>query len=198
MSNEPINLTEQDLADIEQMHAEEAYNPAEREPLLVIWEDLLSHIDTERHAKITLPIAQKTVSRWPQLSYADMPRYHELYFEYLNQMRQPVLDALSADPESREVPGNEDAETNRKHYLEILFEWNALASLWQFQWETTDPEAAIKIAAMIDANGFFLSQTGLVAHFHEIGLRLTEEEQQAMADRVMAYEESLLQGADGE
>ena len=192
MSNEPIEeLTEQDIADLELLQEDANPGAIIRQPLLVIWRELLSNIDTERNARITLAQAQKITSTWPQLEYGDVPAYLDMYYEFLQEMRGIVLAELDSDPKAEEQFGDDDAVENRQHYINILFNWNLATSRWEKQWNTTAHNAAIGVAAIVDAHSFFLSQTGLVAHLNEIGFQFTEEDSAKLAQELAEAEAEL-------
>lgn len=195
MSNEPIEpleLTEQDMEDIEKMNSEGEEAPPAPQPrtLLEVWKELLANIDTERDNKIPLPIAQRIVSTWPQLTFGDVTTYMSLYYEYLDQMRQVVLEEIISDPDALENV-EDDATENWDHYRSILFGWHKLAVEWQHDWSTDDSDAAVNMAAIIDAHGFFLSQTGLVAHLQEIKFEFGPEDQEALQKDLTEFEAGL-------
>jgi len=159
--------------------------------LLEIWRELLSNIEHERVERISANVAQKIVATWPKLDFKDVPAYLRHYYDLLAEQRLVVLAEIHKDPAALKYLGEEDPIENREHYEEILFGWNLNVARWEREWDVTDPEAAIKLAAIIDAQGFFLAQTGLVAHLSEIGFEFTEADGERLVARLQAAKEEL-------
>lgn len=171
--------------------------PAPR-TLLETWRELLASIEQAKAEKVGIALANRIVSTWPQLTYQDVTRYHERYHELLLELREILHAEISADPDCLKNVEN-DAVDNRRHYVNLLFCWQAASLRWEHEWDAASPDAAIEIAAIGDATGFFFGkpspdgrgQQGLVDHLGAINLEFGDADREDMAARLTEIKAAL-------
>lgn len=168
--NEDVQLSEQDIADLETMANEES-TPTERS-LLEIWDHVFSNVANVRAQPIDMGVAQKLVSQWPKLSYQDTARYHEVYHDYLTRLGAFLAEIPA---ERRKHVGEADLEENSETYVNLLVSWHVALDEIKESWDARDPESHIQAAALTDAGGFVFSQVGLLGHLAAIGFQLDEQ-----------------------
>lgn len=159
--------------------------------LLESWRELLKSIESSREDRITPQVANKVVTAWPKLGFTDVVPYFAVYHDYLTEMREILLAELESHPEALTKKGDEDGAENAEQYLNILFQWQAQAIVWEAEWDVTAPDAAIRLAAIADATNFYLGQMGLVAHLGQIGFDYDEADEEALREALQEFKEDL-------
>lgn len=188
-------LTEQDLADLETLDAPPR-------TLLETWTLILDSIEGSRDEKITPTIALKIVNSWPQLSFQDLAEYHELYHLKLIELRQAVRDIIKKHPKALkntdqgtdsfgQPSKDSDPVANHALYVELLYQWQASILRWETDWNSSDSNSHIVLAAIADASAFFVGNQGLVQHLSEINFKFPEGEQKDLQARLLVFKETL-------
>lgn len=170
------NLTEQDKTDLRTLGVSPEGEAPQDRCLLEVWHELMKSVDLVREQPIPALVAHKVVSSWPKLSYQDTARYHEVYHDILGQIRDLLDEQLTEHPSSTSFVGDEDMETNRQIYIDLLIGWNLLMDDMESDWRAGHPESHIQIAAIVDARAFVFSSTGLVGHLTALNFQLDDEE----------------------
>lgn len=159
--------------------------------LLQVWQEVLSNVEGAKAERVAPQSANRLVSSWPKMSYADTVVYHEMYHDLLIELRDILTEEIESDPDCFKYGGEEDAEENREHYLELLFAWQARIQEWEHAWDARDENAAAWIAAIADATAFFVGPNGLVQHLETIKFEFDEEAQLALRDRLTEAKKEL-------
>jgi hypothetical protein len=178
VSETPEGLTEQDEQDIFTM-MQEATAAAPTRTLLETWRELLSSIEPSAAERMTPQTASRISAAWPQVKIQETPRYNELYHDYLTDLREILLAEIEGHPEALKRI-EKDGEENAEHYLNLLLLWQQQVAVWQHEWDAAGDEAHIELAAMADAQGFFLGATGIVNHLDSIGFEFNAEDSAAL------------------
>lgn len=144
--------------------------------LLRVWKEILSNIEQSAEERIDLGLAGRLVRNWPQLSFQDIPTYHRLYHELLQECRGPLIEALDTYPDAIDIPVEEDLSENEHIYRDLLVSWNLIISDKAEKWDVTDPESHIQFAVIFDVQAFLLDSRGLVGHLEARGFTITTEE----------------------
>lgn len=166
-------LTPQDIADLEAIENGEEPQPRS---LLEVWEATLANVDASAAEPISIHVATKVVASWPFLDFKDTARYHDLYHNTLIELRWKLHDLLVEHPEAKSWTGDEDAEHNHGHYLDLLVAWHIALDDIEKNWRANDEDAAVWVAVVADVRAFFFSQMGLAGHLDAIGFSLSDDE----------------------
>lgn len=192
-----FELSEQDKADLALLgEVDEPERPGEqpkeapKHTVLEVWRELLSNIDKARSERVDPHTANRIVTNWPKLSYADIPAYWSAYYDRLEEIHKILLAEIERDPAALQRVDN-DAEENLEHYLNLLLLWQEAVLLWQREWDVTSPDAALTLAAMADAQTFVLGDKGLVAHLDAAHVALTADDNKAMLGLLTEWAEGL-------
>lgn len=186
MTQEPLELTEQDLKDLAEIAGEDV-QPAPR-AVLSTWDELLKAVDTVIDQPIPALVAHKVVTSWPKLSYQDTAIYHRIYHGYMGDAAALLHEVVLEHPEALKRSGAEDGELNREHYIDLLVGWNLLLDAHEEAWRAEHPESHIQIAALTDVRATIFGGTGMAAHLEAISFQLRDEE---FFERLQAAKEDL-------
>lgn len=181
-----LGLTEQDVADLASLDEE----LPKKNTLLAVWRNVLGNAESSLANKIPAKVALKIVTAWKDLRFADLPAYHERYHEMLIAQRNILDEIIASDSEALKRT-KDDAVDNRALYLELMFQWQYQGLLWEEAWDCTAPDAAIELAALEDAMGFFFGPQGLIQHLSAIGFSYSEQDAEALGERLTAAKEAL-------
>ena len=194
-NTEDVQLSTQDEADLALM---EALSQPVEHTLLRVWSEVLSNIDKVAAEKVSPVIANKIVSSWPKLSFQDVPRYHDLYHAMLRLYRDELQQIIDDNPGALKhtAPAGQegsDAIENRAIYLEVLFQWHMINVRLEKNWNASDPDSHVQIAAIADSAAFTIGPNGLTQHLAQpqVGFNWGDEDQQALQERVLQAEELL-------
>lgn len=175
--NDDVELSEQDVEDLASMGLGPDGEPlAPDRSLLRIWREVLSNIERLAAEPVSMGVAGKIVAGWPALTFQDTPRYHELYHEYLLDIRA-LLDAVIEDnPGAIDHEGDDDMKENYELYKELVIGWNLRLDELESAWRAEDEDSHIQYAALVDARGFLFSPMGLAGHLEAKGFELDSQE----------------------
>jgi hypothetical protein len=190
--NPEIELSEQDEKDLATLlgEADVAYNP-----VLRVWNEVLSDENINHGERITVPWANAICSRYAEMTYAQMPAFVDRYFQILRDMAAQLREEISSDPDCfKQLTLEEDRDENGKHYRALLLAWQKTILLWETGWDCTHPDAGAHVAALGEVNNFFFSETGLVGHLSAIGFEFTDADREEMAAELQAHAEELQGG----
>ena len=149
--------------------------------LLRVWSEVLSNLDPIRAEGVSMALAGRIVSQWPQISFQETPIFHDMYHDLLLQFRDELDVVIAENPGASEVPAEEDLEHNYKHYKRLVIDWNILLDQAELQWDVASEHSHVMYAAIVDARQFLFSRNGFAGHLEQIGFTLEVEEiQQAI------------------
>lgn len=147
--------------------------------LLEVWQAVFAELENARDAHIDPENATRILRAWPMLKIQEIARYTELYYDHLVELRETLANEIAEAEEAGEPifehVGEEDGKKNAQHYLNLLTDWQVQVQGWSLDWESTDPEAHIRVAALADAQNFVLGQQGLIMHLDQIGFEFDDE-----------------------
>ena len=151
--------------------------------LLRVWSEVLFNLDAIRADGVSMALAGRIVSAWPQVSFKETPIFHDMYHDILLQFRDKLDDVIAENPGASEVSAEEDLEHNYKHYKRLVIEWNILLDQAERRWDATSEHSHVMYAAIVDARQFLFSRNGFAGHLEQIGFTLDVEEiQQAILE----------------
>jgi len=181
---ESIELSEKDEADLAQLLADGA--EPEFHPVLEVWREVLANGPELAKEKVSPQWASKIVGTYQGVNFADMEEVQARYFAKIGELAN-VLDleiATDKDCLTYRKP-EEDAEENAVHYKNLLRDWQMTFLQWELDWKTTDPQAAVELAAISEVHKMFFGQTGLTAYLDNIKFEFNEQDQQDLAEALL-------------
>lgn len=185
MTNENIQLSEQDEKDLATMLGEAAAEAPKR-TLLATWANLLGNIEASDAARVEPRVALRVISAWPQLTLQEVPEYFRRYHSRLAEMREVLTVEIETAPQALERV-EDDAEENKAHYLNLLAQWQILALSWEMEWDITAEDAHIELASFADAANYVIGDSGIVGHLDAIQFQYTEDDQATVAAAVLDW-----------
>jgi hypothetical protein len=182
-----IELTEQDEADLAAMAAEPSAEPAPFHPLLEVWLKILEPAEAEAHARIEPSWASRICAEYPQMTFALMEQFRDLFFERISELKAILQAEVDSDEDCLKATSPiEDRELNSQHYKNLLCDWQVRVQEWELAWSPNWAWAAADLAAISEVHKMFFSQKGLCAHLDNIGFEFTEADQQVVAEALTA------------
>jgi hypothetical protein len=190
-SPEPIELSEQDQADIAALHAmPEVPEDFEYHPILMVWREILKPARTEALKKVTPQWASRICAQYQQVTFADMNEFRDRYYAKIEELFQMLLDEIASDDNCLvyDTPA-EDLAENVSHYKNLLRDWQVRFMAWEVAWDCTAPDAALELAAISEVHKAFFGQTGVTQFLDNIKLELDEEWQAELSAELESMKE---------
>lgn len=186
---ESIEFSEQDVADLQQLGITDGDVPTYH-PILEVWREVLKPARAEASAKVTPTWANRIVTSYTGITYADMENYRNTYFQMLLKLADILDETIASDEEclNYETP-EEDVEHNSTHYRTLLTEWQVQLLRWEMDWECTAEDAAVKIAALSEIHKTVFGPTGITAFLDNIKFQFTEADQAELGAALEAVKE---------
>ena len=141
--------------------------------LLETWSKLMSNIEAADAEKITMHMAARITGTYPQIKMQEVEEYAHRYHAILIAVREILESEIASDPKAL-GKGEDDAELNHHHYLNLLTLWQRMIRGMELDWDSNAPDSHLDFAAIVDASNFVLGSNGLVAHLDEIGFDYDE------------------------
>jgi hypothetical protein len=156
-------------------------------PLLQIWTTVLTPAGGESKEMPTAAWCNRIISGYQQITFADMIAFRDKYFTKVEELAEILRLEVASDPEafSYTTP-EEDVENNTAHYKNVLLNWQLQVQQWELDWECTDADAAIELAAISEVHKMFFGPTGIVAFLDNIKFEFTEADQQMLSEALQA------------
>lgn len=157
--------------------------------VLEVWRELLSNINNEEVTKLSFAQVVSISGRHDRLRLSDVTTYALTFYELLAEALTIVLDEIASEPESLSRGGDDDAEDNKAHYLNIITQWQIMfaaeeASFLSHLPKAEEQDSVVYMAALIDAMNFVLGESGLVAHLDAINFAFNDEDAAAVLQAV--------------
>lgn len=189
--NAPLELSEQDEADLHALHTEPSAPEPQVQtfrPILLIWREVLAPARDEMTAKITPQWANRIVASFTEVTFNDMEEFRTRYFTKLLELASILEEEINTDEECLTyAEPAEDAEHNAHHYKNLLLQWQLAFLQWEMDWDTMDEWAAVELAAISEIHKMFFGQTGLTAFLDNIGFEFTEDDQETLGQALQDY-----------
>jgi hypothetical protein len=172
----PEELSDQDRADLESMWGEQ--DEAKYHSILQVWREVMSPENIEANKGWTMQWAVQLCGKYPQLTFDQIPVFHDFYFMLLEDLAQQVRDKIEENEDCLKVANaEEDVAENHQAYKDLLFSWQLRLQEFELAWDPTSETAAAAVAAIGEVQAFFFSDRGLTAHLEVIKLEFTDEDQ---------------------
>lgn len=115
------------------------------------------------------------------------------------ELMRTILDLeLDGDEECmKKASREEDIEENRAHYKNLIYLWQAQVQQWELEWDCTDPDAAITLAALGEIHKMFLGEQGLIRHLDAVQFPFDQSDQEELVGLLTEHRDSVL-GVGGE
>jgi hypothetical protein len=190
--NPETTMTEQDEKDLATLLGEAGdmtYNP-----VLRIWQEILSEKNRKHGARVTIPWANGICGKYQGMTFALMPAFVALYFDFMARLVEVLEVEISTDPDCLKWHSvEEDLEENAGHYKALLTDWQKTILAAELAWDPTHAEAPAYVAALGEISQFFFGEIGLTGHLGAIGFNFTEEDQQELAEALTEFQAELLE-----
>lgn len=187
-----IAMTEQDEKDLATLLGEAGdmkYNP-----VLRIWQEVLSTKNREHGARVTIPWANAVCGKYQGMTFALMPAFVGYYFDFMSRLVDVLDTEIASDPDClKHHSVEEDLEENDGHYKALLTDWQKTILGLELAWDCTADDASAYVAALGEISGFFFGEIGLTGHLGAIGFNFTEEDQEALAEALTEHQAQLLE-----
>lgn len=171
---ETIELDEADQSALDEILSDA--HTATQYSLLRVWSELLSNLEAEAELSIPMGPAGQLTAIWPKLAFQDLDTYSDLYYSYLLEARDVLHEIIQDNPGCMDFEGEEDAEQNRRHYRQLVVDWNVLLDRREMAWRASDPDSHISYAALVDARRFLFDREGLAGHLEARGITFATDE----------------------
>jgi hypothetical protein len=176
--SETIELNADDERDLAQLfEMPDADEAPTFHPILEVWREVLKPAEAEGQKKVTPQWASKMVQSYPELKFADCNALRDSYYDKLGVMLGIVVDEILSDDEclTYSTP-EEDARENSYHYKAVLLEWQQQFLTWELEWDCTDVDASVELAAISETHKIFFGDTGLTQFLDNIKFEFTESD----------------------
>lgn len=181
------DLSEKDKADLAAL---DSLEDIEYHTLLEVWTALLEPAAAELGKRVHPQWATRTISQYPEMTFAAMPLFRDLYYGKLGEMKKILADEIASDDRCLDRKERvEDATDNATHYKNLLLLWQMQIQEWEIAWDTAHPDAPADLASISEVHKLFFGEMGIVQHLSEIGFEFTEDDQQVLADALQAQRE---------
>lgn len=168
----------------------EAAESASYHTILEIWQGVLAPAREELVSRITPQWANRIVTTYTEVRFADMLQFRVRYFTKVLELADILDREISSEPESLNAASSEeDLEVNTFHYLNILVDWQKQFLLWELAWDPNSKFAAVEIAAMSEVHKMFFGDTGILGLLDQIKFEFTEEHKQMLMDTLNTVRE---------
>jgi len=185
---------EKDLATLLGDASEAKYNP-----VLRIWQEILSKKNRDHGARITIPWATAICGKYEGMTYGLMPAFVQKYFELMAHLVEVLDFEIASDDEClNQHTVDDDLEHNGVHYLNLLTNWQKSLLAYELGWDCTAPDAAAHIAALGEISSFFFGEIGLTGHLGAISFEFTEADQADLAEALRDFQEAWIKEEAGE
>lgn len=192
-TNEPVveisedyELSDADEADLKRLLSEDV----EYHTLLEVWREVLKPAAVEATKRVTPQWAMRMVQSYPQLTVQDTIELRDRFYAKIQDLAK-ILDAeIETDSDALSRTTQEtDAADNREHYLNLLLNWQKQILQWELDWDCTDPQAHIEVAAISETHKMFFAREGLTGFLDNIGFEFDEDDGQIIADALEELKE---------
>jgi hypothetical protein len=187
VSETPIDFSEQDLSDLEELGVMPGQD-ATFHPILEVWREVLKPARDELDAKVTPQWANRIVGSYAEMRYADMVQFQRRYYGKIIELLDVLDEEIASDEDCLTYSDpEEDAKENAHHYKNLLLQWQLAILQWELDWDTADALASVEIAAISEVHKMFFGQTGITAFLENIGFEFTEDDQQALGEALAEF-----------
>lgn len=151
--------------------------------ILELWRGVLAPAKEEKDARITPQWANRIVTTYRGVGFADMAAFREVYFTKVLDLAAILEDEIETEPEClHAASAEEDREANQLRYLNVLVMWQAQFLLWELEWSPDSDRAAVQIAAMAEVHRMFFGEEGILGLLDQIKFEFTDEHRQMLVD----------------
>ena len=143
--------------------------------VLEAWWELLKRVPVEKELPITMDMVIPVINNFPWLELHDVPTHFKTFYKLLGEALEILTFEIESEPECLER-GEDDAELNHGHYLNILIGWNKMLKVQAETWDVSALSAGAEMSGTISANEFLVGANGLTAHLGVIDFQYSNED----------------------
>lgn len=166
----------------DEVESDEEAEAPEFHPILKVWREVLAPARKEGGKRVTPQWANRMVTAYTGLGFADMNRFRDIYYSKLEALYLLLLAEIEKDEDCLTYSSPEDdVANNSAHYKQLLFDWQLLFLDWEIEWDTEDPDAPIVLAAISEIHKLFFGPTGVTQFLDNIKFEFSESDQAELA-----------------
>jgi hypothetical protein len=159
--------------------------------ILEVWREVLRPAQKERFVKITPQWANRICSSYREIQFRDMPRFRDLYFDKIAELGAILDGVIDSDDECLNMTSaEEDVQHNSANYLNILIDWQRAFLMWELEWDCTDMDAAVNLAAISEVHRMFFDEKGLTNLLDQIQFQITDADRELLAQSLQELKEA--------
>lgn len=143
--------------------------------VLEAWWELLKRVPVEKELPITMDMVIPVINNFPWLQLYDVPTHFKTFYKLLGEALEILTFEIESEPECLER-GEDDAELNHGHYLNVLIGWNKMLKVQAETWDVSALSAGAEMSGTISANEFLVGANGLTAHLGAIDFQYSNED----------------------
>jgi hypothetical protein len=164
-----------------ELTVEDILNDADKvefHPILRVWQEILDSSKQVRQERITPRWALRVITSHPEMHFADMTDYRDLYFQSIDELAEALKVEIETDDEClKYTSAEEDAEKNTFHYLNVIIAWQKIILTWELDWDVEAPDAPVQLAVISEVHKMFFGEVGLTSLLDQINFEFTEDSQ---------------------
>lgn len=192
---ETFEYNEADQADIEKLFGEPDGGPDIPSPefhtILEVWREVLKPANDEAKKKVTPQWANRMITSYAKLDFADLDILRDMYFEKIAELAQIVDAEIATDSDALTwATPEEDGDENSEHYKNVLTEWQLRFLGWELDWTCTDEWASVELASISEVHKMFFGDNGLTQFLDNIRFEFTEADQAELAGALKALRDA--------
>lgn len=159
-------------------------------PLLKVWQEVLRPAAAEAAKKVSPQWANRIVSSYAGVNFADVSTFRDIYFGKLEQLQQLLADEIATDEDclSYTTP-EEDVVENAQHYRNLLQTWQLAILRWELDWDSDHEHAAIELASISEVHKMFFGDMGIVNFLDNIKFEYTDADREELAAALQALKD---------
>lgn len=162
--------------EVEQLVEEESVHHT----ILQVWREILGNAPADALKKPT-PSWCSRISQTHGLKVQEMRQFNELFYATIADLREILEFEIESDPDCLSRLDIElDRDENAVHYKNIIRDWQLQVLQWELDFECTDEDAHIQIAAVSEVHRMFFGDKGLFGFLDNIGLEFTSDDQEEL------------------
>lgn len=149
--------------------------------ILKVWKEILSNVDKSAAEKVSMDMALRLLRSYPFLTMAHTHEVHQELHEILAEARNILDVVLEQHPKAIDQV-EDDGQSNREAYLNIVLLWQQMLQERQREWDPRNDFAEAEAAGYVEAFSMLVGQNGLLPQLDSIDFQPKEEELTAIQD----------------
>lgn len=160
--------------------------------VLELWKNVLDNVDNGGLQRITMEWATAVTTVYKEMTFAKMPAFRDSFYKKLREMRALLQEVIDEDEErTAQTSAEEDVAYNGTSYIGLIAVWQMKLLEWELTWDCKARNAIVEHAAISETQRIFFSSKGLVTLLDSINFEMTEDDNAALIEKMLAYKDSI-------